>query len=160
MIKISDSFISNLLRIIQHMRPNKSSSNINNDIDKTPPLMSADKLAKKFPGLAIPNDSFKSILDSKDNDNNDDENDNDKKSKGKHKIDKDKIEDNDDDGHSKKKSKKMKKLYNENDTVDDAIAALEALAPSQVMLRAENEIARTSLDRVAISVQPFLRCAA
>ncbi|XP_075238077.1 ATP-dependent RNA helicase pea isoform X2 [Lycorma delicatula] len=130
--EFSDSFISNLLRIIQHMKPNKSSSNINNDIDKTPPLTSADRLAKKFPGLAIPNDSFKSILDSKDNDNNDDENDNDKKSKGKHKTDKDKIEDNDDDGHSKKKSKKMKKLYNENDMVDDAMAALEALAPSQV----------------------------
>ncbi|XP_050431567.1 ATP-dependent RNA helicase DHX8 [Adelges cooleyi] len=51
--EFSDSFIANLLRIIQHMQPRmskQSGNSMNNDIEKT------DTLACKFPGLAIPND--------------------------------------------------------------------------------------------------------
>lgn len=48
-----DSFIANLLRIIQHMQPKTSKQSGNklyDNIDKS------DTLACKFPGLAIPND--------------------------------------------------------------------------------------------------------
>lgn len=47
-----DSFISNLLRIIQHMQPktNKQSGKISNDYNDK-----SETLASKFPGLAIPN---------------------------------------------------------------------------------------------------------
>jgi ATP-dependent RNA helicase DHX8/PRP22 len=51
---LKDSFIANLLRIIQHMQPKtskqsgkKSNENLNN----------TDTLACKFPGLAIPNET-------------------------------------------------------------------------------------------------------
>lgn len=87
--------MSNLLRIIQHMRPKPSATSSAKEVTKT------DKLAKKFPGLALPNDGpF--------------------------------LEDDDNDGGSGKKKKKKSK-ENEADVVDDAMAALEALAPSQMM---------------------------
>lgn len=68
--EFSDSFISNLLRIIQHMRPKKGQSKqeiVN--IEK-------DDLAHKFPGLALPNepqiplsdDEQKEEVSNKDND--------------------------------------------------------------------------------------------
>lgn len=47
-----DSFIANLLRIIQHMQPKtskQSGKKLNENTNKT------DTLACKFPGLAIPN---------------------------------------------------------------------------------------------------------
>uniref|UniRef100_T1HWH8 RNA helicase n=1 Tax=Rhodnius prolixus TaxID=13249 RepID=T1HWH8_RHOPR len=47
--EFSDSFISNLLRIIQHMRPKT-------DKTKVKELTKQDMLSAKFPGLAIPND--------------------------------------------------------------------------------------------------------
>ena len=53
-----DSFVSNLLRIIQHMKPTTS--------QPSAPKSAKDKLASKFPGLAIPNDpSFGSLSDDK-----------------------------------------------------------------------------------------------
>ncbi|XP_019874519.1 ATP-dependent RNA helicase DHX8 [Aethina tumida] len=48
--EFSDSFITNLLRIIQHMRPKKGNEGVQSSI---PP--DKDDLAEKFPGLAIPN---------------------------------------------------------------------------------------------------------
>lgn len=52
--EFSESFVSNLLRIIQHMRPKKSSAGQSNTlIDSTG---SKEDLAFKFPGLAIPNE--------------------------------------------------------------------------------------------------------
>ncbi|XP_050539097.1 ATP-dependent RNA helicase DHX8 [Daktulosphaira vitifoliae] len=54
--EFSDSFVANLLRIIQHMQPSiskQSEKSLNNKTDNT------DVLACKFPGLAIPNDDSK-----------------------------------------------------------------------------------------------------
>ncbi|KAG8268459.1 ATP-dependent RNA helicase dhx8 [Homalodisca vitripennis] len=90
--EFSDSFIANLLRIIQHMRPKPLQAAVK-ELDKT------DKLAVKFPGLALPNDGPYRLEDSK--------------SLG-----------------SKKKKKKDKDK--EDDVIDDAMAALEALAPSHI----------------------------
>uniref|UniRef100_A0A6V7LLM0 RNA helicase n=1 Tax=Bracon brevicornis TaxID=1563983 RepID=A0A6V7LLM0_9HYME len=54
----SDSFIANLLRIIQHMKPLKSST------DKQPAVKTKqDELATKFPGLAMANDQPKPVDD-------------------------------------------------------------------------------------------------
>jgi ATP-dependent RNA helicase DHX8/PRP22 len=85
-----DSFIANLLRIIQHMKPKhqkESSPQVQNE---------KDKLAEKFPGLAIPNDP--------------------------------KFQSHD----AEKKKKEKKKSSAEDDIVNDAMAELEALAPSQI----------------------------
>lgn len=56
--EFSDSFVENLLRIIQHMRPSLSSNS--NNTDSNP---KADTLAAKFPGLAIPNEPQKPLID-------------------------------------------------------------------------------------------------
>ncbi|KAJ8934686.1 hypothetical protein NQ318_015155 [Aromia moschata] len=68
--EFSDSFMSNLLRIIQHMRPKKGQMKVEADnIEK-------DALAFKFPGLAIPNEPQKPIdepeLEDKKEENNED----------------------------------------------------------------------------------------
>lgn len=55
--EFSESFVANLLRIIQHMKPTKnttSSSSVKNG--------NADNLALKFPGLAIPNKPQKLLI--------------------------------------------------------------------------------------------------
>uniref|UniRef100_A0A023F5M0 RNA helicase n=1 Tax=Triatoma infestans TaxID=30076 RepID=A0A023F5M0_TRIIF len=83
--EFSDSFISNLLRIIQHMRPKT-------DKTKVKELTKQDILSAKFPGLAIPNDL------------RDDEKENKKKKSKKEPVD---------------------------SIVEDAMAELEALAPSK-----------------------------
>ncbi|XP_066146308.1 ATP-dependent RNA helicase DHX8 isoform X1 [Euwallacea fornicatus] len=49
--EFSDSFISNLLRIIQHMKPKKGQSKGQSAVSD-----SSDDLASKFPGLALPNE--------------------------------------------------------------------------------------------------------
>ncbi|CAH0554543.1 unnamed protein product [Brassicogethes aeneus] len=61
--EFSDSFVSNLLRIIQHMRPRKSGQNSS----KASSQPDADKndLAFKFPGLALPNESQKPMEEEK-----------------------------------------------------------------------------------------------
>jgi ATP-dependent RNA helicase DHX8/PRP22 len=51
----SDSFIENLLRLIKHMKPNKSSSNNS----KAEPKTKTDKLAHNLPFLALPNEAKK-----------------------------------------------------------------------------------------------------
>ncbi|KAG8223933.1 hypothetical protein J437_LFUL003741, partial [Ladona fulva] len=91
--EFSDSFMANLLRIIQHMKPKPDRGNRigSPDLKKS----EKDKLAEKFPGLALPND--KDITGEKD----------------------------------VKKTKKKKIKSEEECIVDDAMAALEALAPSQ-----------------------------
>ncbi|KDR11769.1 ATP-dependent RNA helicase DHX8 isoform X1 [Zootermopsis nevadensis] len=48
--EFSDSFIANLLRIIQHMKPKHQRES------SPQPHNEKDRLAEKFPGLAIPND--------------------------------------------------------------------------------------------------------
>ncbi|KAG5879717.1 hypothetical protein JTB14_023033 [Gonioctena quinquepunctata] len=55
--EFSDSFISNLLRIIQHMRPKKNQSK------EEATIFEKDALAFKFPGLAIPNEPQTCSLD-------------------------------------------------------------------------------------------------
>ncbi|XP_030767436.1 ATP-dependent RNA helicase DHX8 [Sitophilus oryzae] len=58
--EFSDSFVSNLLRIIQHMRPKtKDASSEINDEDK----IEKSFLAQKFPGLALPNEPQKPLSD-------------------------------------------------------------------------------------------------
>ncbi|XP_001948871.2 ATP-dependent RNA helicase DHX8 [Acyrthosiphon pisum] len=51
--EFSDSFIANLLRIIQHMQPKTSKRSGNKSYEN---IEKSDTLACKFPGLAIPND--------------------------------------------------------------------------------------------------------
>lgn len=85
-----DSFIANLLRIIQHMKPKHRQD------ASSQPQNEKDRLAEKFPGLAIPNDpKFESR------------------------------------GADKRKKEKKKSVA-EDDIVNDAMAELEALAPSQI----------------------------
>lgn len=85
-----DSFIANLLRIIQHMKPKHRQD------ASSQPQNEKDRLAEKFPGLAIPNDpKFESR------------------------------------GADKRKKEKKKSVA-EDDVVNDAMAELEALAPSQI----------------------------
>lgn len=50
---LKDSFIANLLRIIQHMQPKTSKRSGNKSYET---IEKSDTLACKFPGLAIPND--------------------------------------------------------------------------------------------------------
>lgn len=54
-----DSFIANLLRIIQHMQPkaSKSGKKSNENTNKS------DSMASKFPGLAIPNETVSEVND-------------------------------------------------------------------------------------------------
>lgn len=66
--EFSDSFMANLLRIIQHMKPAKTSSE-----KPSNPTSKQDELALKFPGLALPNEdvqrsSAKDAKDAKDED--------------------------------------------------------------------------------------------
>ncbi|GFG39654.1 hypothetical protein Cfor_02961 [Coptotermes formosanus] len=90
--EFSDSFIANLLRIIQHMKPKHRQE------ASSQPQNEKDRLAAKFPGLAIPNDpKFESR------------------------------------GADKRKKEK-KKSAAEDDIVNDAMAELEALAPSQISI--------------------------
>ncbi|PSN56761.1 ATP-dependent RNA helicase DHX8 [Blattella germanica] len=106
--EFSDSFIANLLRIIQHMKPKKNK-------DSSPkPGNERDRLAEKFPGLAIPNEP--------------------KSQTG---------------GEAEKKKKKREKKSNnmEDDVVNDAMAELEALAPSQMSSsKVKQESANSSSD--------------
>lgn len=59
--EFSDSFIANLLRIIQHMKPNKGGS-----FEATMTQLESESLSVKFPGLAIPNEPQKSIMENSD----------------------------------------------------------------------------------------------
>ncbi|XP_049808089.1 ATP-dependent RNA helicase DHX8 [Schistocerca nitens] len=92
--EFSDSFIANLLRIIQHMKPKR------NEKQTDPVKSDKDKLAEKFPGLAIPNDV--------------------------------KFLDTDSLPKAKKEKKKKTKKSSADDIVNDAMAELEALAPSNI----------------------------
>nr|CAD7424482.1 unnamed protein product [Timema monikensis] len=100
--EFSDSFMSNLLRIIQHMKPKISKDS------SSEPKSGKDALAEKFPGLAIPNDPRTQVV----------------------------VEVNDlDRKNSKKKNREKKEKVVksvEDDVVNDAMAELEALAPSQI----------------------------
>lgn len=89
--EFSDSFIANLLRIIHHMKPRKEQ-----EVSEST-KSNKDKLAEKFPGLAIPNDMKSNLSESNDED---------------------------------KLKTKIKKESNTDDVINDAMAELEALAPS------------------------------
>lgn len=109
--EFSDSFMTNLLRIIQHMKPANTLSNTKEVEDHKNPL------ASKFPGLAIPNE--KPPIFSSDEDSDDEKN--------------------------KKKTTRLtsKDVFKEeakpsNDVVvDQAMAELEALAPSMSTTKTE-----------------------
>lgn len=67
--EFSDSFVENLLRIIQHMRPSLNSSTSNTKSSNP----NSNNLAEKFPGLAIPNEPQKPLTGADDDsDGNDD----------------------------------------------------------------------------------------
>ncbi|KAI5635473.1 oligonucleotide/oligosaccharide-binding (OB)-fold domain-containing protein [Phthorimaea operculella] len=112
--EFADSFMTNLLRIIQHMKP------ANTATDKGAGNRGNDPLAVKFPGLAIPNKKppkFSSDEESDDYDVKDD-----------------------------KKNKRVtsKDLFKEekgkpDNVVDQAMAELEALAPSQSSSKSEDK---------------------
>ncbi|XP_063359775.1 ATP-dependent RNA helicase DHX8 [Cydia amplana] len=102
--EFSDSFMTNLLRIIQHMKPpnSKPETNEKERLNKNP-------LANKFPGLAIPNE--KPVFSS-------DEESDDEKDKKKRLTTKEIFKD------------EKNKSSNDN-VVDQTMAELEALAPSK-----------------------------
>lgn len=102
--EFSDSFMTNLLRIIQHMKPvnNTAQKNDNESNNET-------TLVTKFPGLAIPNK--KPVFSS------DDESDIDKEDEKKRIT-------------SKEIFKEEKVKTSSDNIVDQAMAELEALAPS------------------------------
>lgn len=103
--EFSDSFMTNLLRIIQHMKPAALQSE-NKDTKKP-----SNSLAEKFPGLAIPNE--------KPHFSSDDDSDiNEKKSKRITTKDIFKGE--------------SKNQIGKDEVVDQAMAELEALAPSNI----------------------------
>lgn len=62
-----DSFISNLLRIIQLMRTSKKSSTNENDENDQKSKVNADCLAMKFPGLALANQPPEKVPQSEEN---------------------------------------------------------------------------------------------
>lgn len=102
--EFSDSFMTNLLRIIQHMKPPSSSTDTNNvEISNKNPL------ANKFPGLAIPNEKPPVFSDDESDEEKDDK-------KDKRITNKDIFK-----NESKSKSNDV--------VVDQAMAELEALAP-------------------------------
>lgn len=111
--EFSDSFMTNLLRIIQHMKPTTTES-CKNDVDEA----SKNPLASKFPGLAIPNE--KPPIFSSDEASSDEEND----KKPKRVTSKDIF--------------KVEKTKGSDDIVDQAMAELEALAPSKVVTKQES----------------------
>lgn len=67
--EFSDSFVENLLRIIQHMRPSLSSGSSNCKSSNP----KGETLAERFPGLAIPNEPQKPLGEDDDEDNDDDD---------------------------------------------------------------------------------------
>ena len=115
--EFNESLICNLHRIIQHMKPTSDVSSKYSTLD---PKTKEDKLAVKFPGLAIPNDpefQTKYGSDSKD------------KSPSKEKKKKKKKKEKDVEMEDKPDTKVLKSEM-AVDVIDDAMAALEALAPS------------------------------
>ncbi|CAG9585808.1 unnamed protein product [Danaus chrysippus] len=103
--EFSDSFMTNLLRIIQHMKPtDNQTEGTQKEVKSTNPL------ASKFPGLAIPNDKPSKF-------SSDDESDDDNKNT--------RIT-------AKDIFKTESKVKESSDDVVDAMAALEALAPSNI----------------------------
>lgn len=105
--EFSDSFMTNLLRIIQHMKPANTTTQKGETSNE-----SSHPLANKFPGLAIPNEKPPKFS----SDEESEEEEDDKKSK-------------------RLTSKEIFKDESKNKTndavVDQAMAELEALAPSQ-----------------------------
>lgn len=113
--EFSDSFMTNLLRIIQHMKP-VSSADKN---DKT--ISSSNPLATKFPGLAIPNE--KPPVFSSEESSDEDE----KKNKNNRITNKDLF----------KEEAKVKESG--GNVIDQAMAELEALAPSNLNVKKEEK---------------------
>ncbi|XP_038215388.1 ATP-dependent RNA helicase DHX8 [Zerene cesonia] len=103
--EFSDSFMTNLLRIIQHMKPAAPQAESSKEVNNSNPL------ANKFPGLAIPNEKPPHF-------SSDDESESDDK-KSKRITTKDIFK-------NENKSDVVK-----DDIVDQAMADLEALAPSK-----------------------------
>ncbi|KAH9641252.1 hypothetical protein HF086_016425 [Spodoptera exigua] len=105
--EFSDSFMTNLLRIIQHMKP------VNNASQKCAvPQENANPLANKFPGLAIPNEKPPKFS----SDEESEEEEEDKKDKRL---------------TAKDIFVEESKTKTNDAVVDQAMAELEALAPSQ-----------------------------
>ncbi|XP_034839845.1 ATP-dependent RNA helicase DHX8 isoform X1 [Maniola hyperantus] len=114
--EFSDSFMTNLLRIIQHMKP------IGSENEKSDPNnKSSHPLAAKFPGLAIPNDKPATF-------STDDESEEEVKDDQKTR----RIT-------SKDIFKNESKSKESCSVVDDAMAALEALAPSKSATKDESK---------------------
>ncbi|XP_046964706.1 ATP-dependent RNA helicase DHX8 [Vanessa cardui] len=111
--EFSDSFMTNLLRIIQHMKPVPCEKEKSDDKDNK-----SNPLANKFPGLAIPNDKPPVFT-------SDEESDDDKKNTRLTSKEIFKVE-------SKGKESSSK------DAVDEAMAALEALAPSNSNIKSDD----------------------
>ncbi|KPJ00144.1 ATP-dependent RNA helicase DHX8 [Papilio xuthus] len=113
--EFSDSFMTNLLRIIQHMKPaSLSDENIKN-------ISGSKTLASKFPGLAIPNE--KPPVFSSDESSDED----DKKIKNERITNKDLFKE------------EVKVKESSGNVIDQAMAELEALASSNLNLKKEEK---------------------
>lgn len=106
--EFSDSFMTNLLRIIQHMKP------VNNTSQALCESKSTHPLAEKFPGLAIPNENPHKLSEH--------ESDSEDEKKTKRLTSKDIFKD-------------ESKIVTNDTVVDQAMAELEALAPSNASLK-------------------------
>lgn len=106
--EFSDSFMTNLLRIIQHMKPANNPSQKGETSSE-----SSNPLANKFPGLAIPNEKPPHF-------SSDEESEEEKDEKKTKRL------------TSKDIFKNEAKTKTNDSIVDQAMAELEALAPSNV----------------------------
>lgn len=118
--EFSDSFMTNLLRIIQHMKP------VNNAAQTSDPKNEAQNpLANKFPGLAIPNKKPPVF-------SSDEESESEEKSKKNVRL------------TSKEIFKNESRSKSNDEVVDQAMAELEALAPSSGSLVKNEHIKKGS----------------
>lgn len=112
--EFSDSFMTNLLRIIQHMKPASSS---NEKDDKG--TLNSNPLAVKFPGLAIPNEQPHAFVS--------DESSDEEEKKTKRVTSKDLFKN------------ECKSKDPSSNIVQQAMAELEALAPSNIGLKKDEK---------------------
>lgn len=103
--EFSDSFMTNLLRIIQHMKPSNTTQKAETSQDHSNPL------ANKFPGLAIPNEKPPKFSSDEESEEEDE--------KSTKRL------------TAKEIFKEESKADISDSVVDQAMAELEALAPSQ-----------------------------
>nr|XP_014085712.1 ATP-dependent RNA helicase DHX8 [Bactrocera oleae]XP_036231072.1 ATP-dependent RNA helicase DHX8 [Bactrocera oleae] len=143
-----DSFVTNLQRIINLMKPDRDTAELEgNGSIKT---AKADQLTRMFPGLALPNDKFSKTYSSGGESANEStssesesecEKDNNKNKRNKSQKDDD-LDDVMDELEALAPSKR--KQSKKDDDIDETMAELEALAPSQ--RKSDDKIKKDDVD--------------